>query len=94
MMRRRFSFAILIALLTSTLAAPANALGQSPAPPTADPPTDGSVAWPSGDELRRDLQGIGFTFRVDRDSGDWLGWAPRASIEPRSVEEKIRSLMG
>jgi hypothetical protein len=26
------------------------------------------------------LQDIGFTFRVERERGDWLGWAPRASI--------------
>ena len=90
MMRRPISFAILIGLLTLTLAAPANALGQSPAPPTTDPPSDGSVAWPSGDELRRELQDIGFIFRVDRDSGDWLAWAPRASID----EEPAATLDG
>ena len=55
---------------------------QSPGPETvrSDAPLDGGVAWPSGDELRRELQDIGFTFRIERDSGDWLGWAPRASI--------------
>ncbi len=79
-MSRPISFAILIALLTVTLAIPASAQDQSPEPPTPDSPPDGRVAWPSGDELRRELQDIGFTFRVERDSGDWLGWAPRASI--------------
>lgn len=34
--------------------------------------------WPGGDEMRRELQAIGFAFRVDPDNGDWLGWAPRA----------------
>jgi hypothetical protein len=79
-MSRPISFAILIALLAVTLAIPASAQGQRPGPPTPDSPPDGSVAWPSGDELRRELQDIGFTFRVERDNGDWLGWAPRASI--------------
>lgn len=74
------SFAILIALLAVTLADPVSAQGHSPVPATPDSTPDGSVAWPSGDELRRELQDIGFTFRVERDSGDWLGWAPRASI--------------
>ena len=79
-MGRPISFAILIALLTVMLAAPVSAQGQSPVPPTPASPSDDGVAWPSGDELRRQLQDIGFTFRVERDSGDWLGWAPRASI--------------
>ena len=79
-MSRPISFAILIALLAVTLAIPASAQDQSPGPPTPDSPPDGSVVWPSGDELRRELQDIGFTFRVEHDSGDWLGWAPRASI--------------
>lgn len=56
-------------LVAATAASPA--VAQSPAP---------AVAWPSGDELRRDLQDIGFTFRIERDSGDWLGWVPRAAI--------------
>ena len=79
-MSRPFSYSILMALLAVTLVIPASAQGQSPGPPTPDSPPDGRVAWPSGDELRRELQDIGFTFRVARDSGDWLGWAPRASI--------------
>ena len=79
-MSRPIRFAILIALLAVTLANAVSAQGQSPGPPTLDSPPDGNVAWPTGDELRRELQDIGFTFRVERDSGDWLGWAPRASI--------------
>ena len=78
-MSRPISFAILIALLTVTLASPVSGQSQSPGPSTPDSLPDGIVAWPSGDELRRELQDIGFTFRVERDSGDWLGWAPRAS---------------
>ena len=78
-MSRPISFAILIALLTVTLASPVSGHSQSPGPSTPDSLPDGIVAWPSGDELRRELQDIGFTFRVERDSGDWLGWAPRAS---------------
>jgi hypothetical protein len=35
--------------------------------------------WPTGDALRTELQDIGFTFRIAGDSGDWLGWAPRAA---------------
>ena len=76
-MGRPISFAILIAVLAVTLAVPVSAQRQSPGP---HPPSDSSVAWPSGDELRRELQDIGFTFRVERDSGDWLGWAPGASM--------------
>ena len=37
--------------------------------------------YKSQDELRRELQDIGFTFRVEHDNGDWLGWAPRASFD-------------
>jgi hypothetical protein len=37
---------------------------------------EAAVAWPTGDELRRDLQTIGFVFRVDGATGDWFGWAP------------------
>lgn len=50
-------------------------VAQEPSPsaqPTPQP-------WPSGDSLRAELQVIGFTFRIAGDSGDWLGWAPRAS---------------
>ncbi len=79
-MGRPFSFIILVALLTVTLAFPVRGQEPSPAPATPDSPPGSSVAWPSGDELRRELQDIGFTFRVERDRGDWLGWAPRASI--------------
>ncbi|MEX1296731.1 MAG: hypothetical protein AB1Z67_11215 [Candidatus Limnocylindrales bacterium] len=79
-MSRPVSFAILIAVLAVTLAVPAVAQGQRPGPPAPETPPDDSVAWPSGDELRRELQDIGFTFRVERERGEWLGWAPRASI--------------
>ena len=65
--------AALTAALVLALAAPAAAQDASPSPAAAMP-------WPSGDELRRELQDVGFAFRVDRDTGDWLGWAPRASI--------------
>jgi hypothetical protein len=34
--------------------------------------------WPTGDALRRDLQDIGFIFRIDGPTGDWLGWPPLA----------------
>ena len=79
-MTRSISSTILIVLLAVTLAIPASAQDRSPGTPRSDAPADGSVAWPSGDELRRELQDISFTFRVERDSGDWLGWAPHASI--------------
>lgn len=79
-MARPFRFIVLAALLVATLALPVSAQERGPAPSSPEPsPADG-VTWPSGDELRRELQEIGFTFRVERDSGDWLGWAPRASI--------------
>lgn len=82
------------ALLASALALTAPVIAQSPEPPAAPPPSpDGSADpppspatavaapedWPSGDALRRDLQDIGFAFRIDRDTGDWLGFAPRAT---------------
>jgi hypothetical protein len=79
-MSRPISLAILVALLAVTLASPVSAQGESAEPPTPDVAPDDSVAWPSGDALRRELQDIGFTFRLEGDSGDWLGWAPRASI--------------
>lgn len=59
--------------ISVALALPISAQDASPSPLPADP-------WPSGDELRRELQDIGFGFRIDREQGDWLGWAPRASI--------------
>jgi hypothetical protein len=69
---------VLIALPVSAQdAIPSTAASPSPAAVAA---VAANGAWPSGDDLRRDLQEIGFAFRVDRDSGDWLGWAPRASV--------------
>ena len=61
------------ALLTGGASSPA--LAQSPAPETQPP----APSWPSGDQLRSSLQQIDFAFRIDADSGDWLGWAPRAT---------------
>jgi hypothetical protein len=60
---------LLLAALLAAAAAPA--VAQSPAP---------TAPWPTGDELRRSLQDVGFVFRIERDSGDWIGWAPLASI--------------
>lgn len=52
----------------------------TPTPPPSPTPTpappDHQRPWPSGDQLRRGLQEIGFAFLVDADSGDWLGWPP------------------
>lgn len=43
-------------------------------------------AWPTADELRRELQLIGYSFRADRVAGEWLGWAPTFALDrPPSV---------
>ena len=67
---------LIVALLTLALGVPAAGQDASSSPSDAAPAPE----WPSGDGLRRELQDIGFAFRVDRESGDWLGWAPRASV--------------
>jgi Cupredoxin-like domain len=67
----------------------ASVAAQSPAPdrstaPDPSPMTDqpaARLAWPTGDELRRELQEIGFVFRIDGTTGDWLGWTPPASLD-------------
>lgn len=74
---RRLSSLLSLAALVAILAfASTPALAQEPTPsPAAERPS----GWPTGDALRRELQDIGFAFRVERSSGDWLGWAPRAT---------------
>lgn len=56
----------------------------SGAPVMAQSPVPSSSAegpgWPTGDDLRRDLQDIGFVFRVGHVSGDWLAWVPGAAL--------------
>lgn len=69
---------MLLAVVLASFVAAAPAAAQSPAPAAAQSPAP-APDWPSGDELRRSLQDIGFAFRIERDSGDWIGWAPRAS---------------
>lgn len=62
------------------LGSPSAASAQEASPiPDVIPEVAVTSTWPSGDELRRELQAIGFGFRVDRGSGDWLGSAPRAT---------------
>ncbi len=73
-MPRRPIRALLVALLAVAWAS--GSVAQSPSPEPA--PSSAPAPWPTGDELRYELQQIGFVFRVDRDSGDWNGWAPRA----------------
>lgn len=81
---------LLAALVLILLSVSAPGAAQSPAPsgssapfgstaPSASTSPTAIAPWPSGDHLRRQLQDIGFAFRIDRDGGDWLGWAPRAS---------------
>jgi len=85
----RFGSLILGAALIALMSTPALALSPTPsAGPVASPSVDPAptvsngppAAWPTGDQMRRELQQIGFAFRVDRDTGDWSGWAPRASV--------------
>jgi len=75
--------ALLVALLAVAWAS--GSVAQSPSPEPAPSPAPASSSapapWPTGDELRYELQQIGFVFRIDRDSGDWKGWAPRAGSE-------------
>lgn len=79
---------LLATVLVVSLIAPVAGQGDSPTPgPTSAAPASAAPTpppmdeWPSGDQLRRELQAIGFTFRVERESGEWLGWAPGASID-------------
>lgn len=83
-MSRSLLSGLLVALMTASAAGPVVAQAASPAP------SPGPSAWPSGNQLRRSLQEIGFAFRVARDSGEWLGWAPRATV----VESPALSLGG
>jgi len=85
----RLGTPVLGAILAVLISAPALAVSPTPSPDPAAPPNDDPVstmsngqptAWPTGDQMRRELQQIGFAFRVDRDTGDWSGWAPRASV--------------
>jgi hypothetical protein len=66
-----------------------SASGAVPDPSLSTPDGEAQTqpgTWPSGDELRRDLQEIGFTFRFDAEEGDWMGWVPRASSgEPAAL---------
>lgn len=78
-MIRHRAFTLLAPLLAVSLALPVAAQGVPSSPPPAEHP------WPSGDDLRRQLQAIGFAFRVDRDSGDWSGWAPLATSDEASA---------
>jgi hypothetical protein len=69
--------------LAVLLASSVGAQDPDPTPtPTPTPPPGEELSalapWPSGDRLRRDLQVIGFTFRIDEEDGDWVGWAPLA----------------
>jgi hypothetical protein len=79
------------ALLAATLATmvtviPAAAQSPSPQSPSPQSPLP-SPAWPSGDELRRSLQDIGFVFRIDHASGDWSGWSPPVStVDPPALQ--------
>ncbi len=72
-MRSFHRAALAVALTLTVAAAPVAAQDATPAADQAS-----ETAWPTADALRRDLQAIGFSFRIDRSSGDWLGWAPRA----------------
>ena len=73
-----------IALAAALAALPFTAAAQDASPDPTPTPTPTPVperpapSWLTGDELRRELQIIRFDFRVDGNSGDWLGWPPRA----------------
>ncbi len=77
----RISAAVLLAISATMFACPVLAqspepvLAQSPGPVLAQSP-EPAPPWPTGDELRRELQEIGFVFRIDGATGDWSAWAP------------------
>jgi hypothetical protein len=78
------------ALALAALIGPGVAWAADPSPtPGPQPESTASAsptAWPTGDELRRGLQLIGFSFRVDRVAREWRGWAPTFALDrPPSV---------